>query len=46
MNDFLNIVVENDLLKTFANMFEVIICLDLFASVASILGHMGSGVSE
>lgn len=46
MNDVLNIVVEGDLLRTFVNMFTVIIALDIFASVCAVFAKMGSGVSE
>lgn len=46
MGDFLGIVVKGDLLSTFVNMFEIIVCLDLFASVCMIFGSMGRGLSE
>lgn len=46
MNDFLNLIVEGDLLKTFANMFEVVIAMDLIASICMIFGNMGGGLSE
>ena len=38
MNDFLNLVSEGDLLVTFANLFEVVVALDLVTLVCMIFG--------
>lgn len=37
MNDFLNVVVEGDILKTFVNLIETVVALDLVTLVFMLL---------
>lgn len=39
INDFLELYVDGNILKTFANMFEIVIALDLVTLVCMIFGR-------
>lgn len=44
MNDFLNAYVDGNILKTFLNMFEIIVALDLVTLVAMLFGRVKNDV--
>lgn len=39
MSDLLGVVVDGDMLKTFCNMFELVIALDVFTMFAYLISH-------
>lgn len=44
MLDVLNVVVDNDIIRTFANIFTIIVALDMFTCVAMIFGNAKNDV--
>lgn len=37
MSDFMNVIVEGDLLATFVNLFELVLVLDVFTMAVAVL---------
>lgn len=37
MSDFMNVIVEGDLLATFVNLFELVLVLDIFTMAVTVL---------
>lgn len=45
MGDFLNVIVEGDLLATFVRLFEVVLAMDTLCLVARTFANAGDAVS-